>query len=74
MSELAVDQPARDKQRDYQRGTQDKSQQVIPDACSFHFLNVGQAFLPVLFDRLQASLQPRTGRNACLTYFLKPLT
>src|SRR6185436_9939541 len=36
MSELAVDQPAGDKQRDYQRGTQDKSQQVIPDACSFH--------------------------------------
>ena len=40
MRKLAVNQPARGEECYYQRGTEEKSQQVVRNACCFHFVNL----------------------------------
>jgi len=59
MRKLAVDQPARGEERDYQRGAEEESQQVVRNGGCFHGSKVGQAFRACL-TVLSHFFKPRT--------------
>ena len=66
MRQLAVNEPAGGDERDYQRSAEEKSQQVIRDACRFHVF-VGQAFLPVHLLRDSSHNYGQAGMPVLLT-------